>query len=743
MSNMTWQKRFSVWRNRLYLYPASDPMPRTRAFWVATSLVALLACLYAGYFIVYLTSRQAAFLTHAEDLGIMDQAIWTTLHGNVLHMTICNVVGDTNCYSLNGIPRFAIHFEPILFIVSLFYVPWPNPDTLLVLQSIVVATGAFPAFWLARLRLRNEWASIGIAALYLLYPAQQLAQVNDFHAVTFTSALLLFTLYFMYTRRTLWLFVFAILSMACKEEIPLVIIMFGLWSILFQHRWRSGLALTVLAAVWAVLGLSIIPHIFSPLGHPLLTTRYAGLNQGYLHYVLHLVAHPTTTVKQYILEPSHLFYLRVLLTPAGYLPLLAPWVLILAVPSVALNLLSSDPNMYSGMFQYNAEIVAVLIFSTIEAIVLLIWLAQWAMNWLLKQRIASENSDTETEERAAFMARTHYVNRWLQVGLLALLLFYSLFSVVKADTNNTTMPFGQGFVWPQVTAHTALAQHFIDMIPTNASVSAQSDLVPHISQRNSIYLFPYGDNNADYIFLDVTGTIYPSFNEFDFITRVKQVLLDGNYGVLAAQNGYLLLKRGLPPPGVSPFSPVQSGDVYNELPNLPPSFCSFMNVPPQQIANPVQVSFTGVTNTANSMNLVGYSVAAANPSSIVSGYLQVTTDWKVSSPTQTPMQVIVFMTDSSGKEYFATGGFLGFNWCPTNTWAPGTLLQLTSSVLAMPKMPIGLAHVSIAVLPLTQPYSTIMSVKDRLAVQVVNAPGTVAPTQGTNGLELMTLRLIH
>ena len=303
------------------------------------------------------------------------------------------------------------------------------------------------------------------------------------------------------------------------------------------------------------------------------------------------------------------------------------------------------------------------------------------------------------------------------------------------------MPFGQGFVWPQVTAHTALAQHFIDMIPANASVSAQSDLVPHISQRNSIYLFPYGDNNADYIFLDVTGNIYPSFNEFDFITRVKQVLLDGNYGVLAAQDGYLLLKRGLAPPGVSPSSPVQSGDVYNELPNLPASFCSFMNVAPQQIANPVQVSFTGVT-PANTMNLAGYSVAAANPSSIASGYLQVTTYWKVSSPTQIPVQVIVFMTDSSGKEYYATGGFLGFNWCPTNTWTPGTTLQLTSNVLAMPKMPIGLAHVSIAVLPLTQPYSTIMNVKDRLAVQVVNAPGTVALTQRTNGLELTTLKLI-
>ncbi|HLX39748.1 MAG TPA: hypothetical protein VKR42_04410, partial [Ktedonobacteraceae bacterium] len=263
-----------------------------------------------------------------------------------------------------------------------------------------------------------------------------------------------------------------------------------------------------------------------------------------------------------------------------------------------------------------------------------------------------------------------------------------------------------------------------------------------ISQRNSIYLFPYGDQSADYILLDVTGNIYPSFNEFDFISRVKQVLLGGNYGVLAAQDGYLLLKRGLPPPGISPSSPLRSGDVYNELPNLPASFCSFMNVAPQQVANPLQVSFASATNPANSMNLAGYSVAAANPSSIVSGYLQVTTYWKVSNPTQTPLQVIVFMTDSSGKEYYVSGSFLGFNWCPTNTWTPGAVLQLTSNVLALPKMPIGLAHVSIAVLPLTQPYSTIMSVKDRLAVQVVNATGTVTQTQGTNGLEITALRLI-
>src|SRR5207248_9682715 len=133
----------------------------------------------------------------------------------------------------------------------------------LVLQTLVVASGAFPAFWLARLRLRNEWVAVAIALLYLLYPAQQNALIFDFHAVTLTTALLLFTLYFMYTRRTAWLFVFAILAMACKEEMPAVIAMFGLWSIVFQQRWRTGLGLVVLSMAWVRMTL-LVYHFASP-----------------------------------------------------------------------------------------------------------------------------------------------------------------------------------------------------------------------------------------------------------------------------------------------------------------------------------------------------------------------------------------------------------------------------------------------------------------------------------------------
>ena len=318
MAQSKWRKWLSIWGSRLYLYPPPRSMPRTRAFWLALGLVAFFSALFSVYFILYLTTRHAAYQTNAEDLGIMDQAVWSILHGLVPHQTICNTLHDTNCYSYNGISRFAIHFEPILFPVSLLYLLWPDPRTLLVLQTLVVASGAFPAFWLARLRLRNEFAGVAIAVLYLLYPAQQEATIYDFHAVTFTAALLLFVLYFMYARRTVLLFLFAILAMACKEEIPVLVALFGLWSIVFQRRWRSGLGLIALGAAWVGAAL-LFMHLFSPTGHSLLTSRYSYLGSNPLKIVLNVVAHPVSMLKQHVLDHAHLFYIRTLLTPAGAL----------------------------------------------------------------------------------------------------------------------------------------------------------------------------------------------------------------------------------------------------------------------------------------------------------------------------------------------------------------------------------------------------------------------------------------
>src|SRR6266566_4715667 len=725
---MTWRKRLVVLRNRLYLYPVPEPLPRTRFFWLTTSLVALVAVTFSVYFILLHLGRQDAYLTPAEDLGTMDQAVWSLTHGQLFHQTVCNIVSDTNCTSVNGVSRFAIHFELVLFLVSLFYLIVSSPKTLLVLQTLVVAAGAFPAFWLARLRLRNELAAVGIAVLYLLYPALQQAEIFDFHAVTLTCALLLFTLYFMYTRRTVWLFVFAILSMACKEELPAVIAIFGLWSILFQQRWRSGLALVVLAFAW--LGIALLSyHFFSPTGRPLLASRYTYLGSGPVQIALNFLRHPVSLLKQQVWEIHHRYYLQLLLAPAGYLPLLAPWVLVLAVPSIALNLFSSDPNQYVGVFQYSAEIVPILIFATIEAVVFIVWLVQWVIKRLQEQRTQVQADGTPAAATAS--ARPRHIQRWLHPILLAVLIVFALVNVVREDFTYGSLAFSQGFTWPQVTAHDQLAQRFVDMIPPSASVSAQSNLVPHISERTNIYMFPYGNDRADYIFLDVTNYTYPLYSG-QYNQDVNQILLGGNYGIVAAQDGYLLLKRGLPPPGVAPYSPSQTGS--SAIPNLPESFCSFVSVPPQQVTHPLQVDFNATDGSNDNLSLVGYSFSPpdAFTANANTRYMQVTTFWRVNTPALPALRIQVLLTNKSAKEEYSSTDFPALSWCPTNNWKPGTILRATSRTLYIGNVPTGLAHVSIARLPLADPLGTIAAQRDRLPLHIVNAPGTIVPTQGTN-----------
>ncbi len=740
MTSATWKKRFAVLRNRLYLYPPPEPMTYTRWSWLALGAVGALAALYAVYFIIYMIASHNAYLTHAEDLGIMDQAIWSVFHGPVLHQTICNIVNDTNCYSLNGISRFAIHFEPILFPVSVLYLLWPDARMLLVLQVLVVASGVFPAFWLARLRLRNDLAAVAIAVLYLLYPAQQQAVTFDFHAVTFTASLLLFMLYFMYTRRTLWMIVFAVLAMACKEEIPVVVAMFGLWSIVFQQRWRSGAALIGLGIIWVGVYLLVI-RLASPTGAPLLDTRYQG--------VLSLLLHPATLIKQHILEPQHMAYLKILLSPAGYLPLLAPWVLILAVPSLALNLLSSDVQQYTGLFQYSAEIVPVLIFATIEGIVLILWVLQlmFAPYKSAPRTTTDASTILDVPERRETTSHTGAVGRMplpvrvLHYGVLALLAAGVIFSAARADVGfYGKMPLTQGFTWPQVTAHDELAQKFIDLIPADASVSAQSALVPHVSHRQFIYLFPYGDEQADYVFLDVSSDIYPYFASSTYEYEVKRILMSGKYGVVAAQDGYLLLKRGLPPPGISPNSVTQNPSLlYTVLPDLPQSFCTYIQVPPSQIIHQAQATVTSLDG-ASSMKLVGYNVAAAHSFSIAAGYMQVTTDWQLQSPTMPPLALQVVILDLSGKQRPVSVDFPAQFWCPTNTWKPGMILQLSSRVFQIKGHDVAIGKGGIAIvlsplLPTTSALNAAMPAQE-LPVVVNSGPENVLVPPGTNALQL-------
>lgn len=733
------------------LYSVPEPFPRTRSFWIATGLVTAAVVLFCVYFSALVLARQDALWTNAEDLGIMDQAVWNTVHGHVLHQTICNIITDTNCVSQAGIMRFAIHVEPILLPLSLIYLFPFDVRALLVIQTVVVALGAYPAFWLARLRLRNNWLAIGLAFLYLLYPVVHQGVTFDFHAVTFTSTLLLFVLYFMYTRRTVWLFVFAVLAAACKEEIPLVLAVYGAWSVLFQWRWRSGTALALLGCAWFLLNYKVlIPH-FSPTHAPLLIGRYAQV-LGHDSVLLH----PRTFIRQYILDDPHQAYLHVLFGPAGtitlpqgthvfYLLWLAPWILVMALPTLAINTLSSDPFMYSGMFQYNAEIVPVLIFAAIEALITLSWLFRLLIAGVERLMALSAEKSIASLERPVPqpLARNLSSQRALHISIIAITLCGVLVSALDiADRFNSQLPFSKGFVWPTVTAHAIRAQRFFDLIPASASVSAQTKLVPHLSHREEIYMFPYADQQVDYILLDTTSDIYPYADANHYISEVRNVLLSGKYGVLAAEDGYILLKHGMAPPAKTK-SLAGVGSIAGDK-AWPNGFCTDQYVTSDQLNNPLQVDFQ--SDNGGAISLVGFDAQpSASPVDRAHGTIDVTTYWRISSTAVTPFQILFLLVDTDGDEHLVHMDAPSLSWCPATSWRSGSILQLKGKIFDLTdrQVPKGLAQTSIALLPLTRTSSTIMDVQARLPLSVVHAPQTVSASTDTNTLQLMPLTIVE
>jgi hypothetical protein len=101
---------------------------------------------------------------------------------------------------------------------------------------------------------------------------------------------------------------------------------------------------------------------------------------------------------------------------------------------------------------------------------------------------------------------------------------------------------------PQPTERQRMIASMIDAIPPDASVSTLSDFVPHLSNRDQIYLYPTVEQ-ADYILFDTAldATFFLVLSRDPRGTAIELLLpyvTSGEYGLAAGQDGVLLLQRG-------------------------------------------------------------------------------------------------------------------------------------------------------------------------------------------------------
>ncbi|HMN27624.1 MAG TPA: DUF2079 domain-containing protein, partial [Caldilineaceae bacterium] len=454
----------------------------------------------------YLTiTRYAAFESRALDMGNLDQAVWNTAHGRPFHFT--NQPGAVN--------RLSLHVEPILLPIAGLYWLYTGPPTLLILQAIVVALGAWPLYLLARRRLGSGWMGLLFGLAFLLNPTIQAANWLEFHPLTLAPTLLIAAFACLVAGRSGWFACFAVLAASCKEEIALLVAMMGLYAFFILQRRRLGLVTFVLSVAWALVAVLFIQSRFAD-GN-IHWGRYAYLGDNPGEMVRTLLTRPALVLAQ-LQSAQALRYLALLLLPVGFSALLVPEILLLALPSLAINLLADFPPMHEVYtLIYAAPIVPFVLIAALFAV----------------GRVADFFAPRASTCQLAPLAPRNYT-----YGAAALLIAVC---TLFAQHQFGYLPGGGNFHLYTVTDHHRRAQEILAQIPPEAKVSAQDRLNPHVSGRETVYIFPRIED-ADTILLDVTGPAWP-LHPNDVHSKVQELLANG-FGIAAAADGYLLLRRG-------------------------------------------------------------------------------------------------------------------------------------------------------------------------------------------------------
>ena len=195
----------------------------------AEFLLMLMVIGYVITFSYFTIMKHYAFRTNAWDVGGFAQAFWTTLRfGKVFEYNV-------EFYLTSSKSFFGIHFSPILYAVLPFYALYPRTETLLIIQTVILALAALPVYLLARDVLNSRLAGLVFAASYLLSPLVQGVNWFDFHLEAFLPLEYLYALYFMRKNKYLLYAAFIALTLVTLEQMAIVNL-FLAFSLLFIYK---------------------------------------------------------------------------------------------------------------------------------------------------------------------------------------------------------------------------------------------------------------------------------------------------------------------------------------------------------------------------------------------------------------------------------------------------------------------------------------------------------------------------
>lgn len=300
----------------------------------------------------------------------------------IFAQSTAGILGGSLFSSIRGMHWLGDHSSLVLFLVAPLYAVFQSPVTLLVVQSAACALGAWPVFLIARRQLGHEGAAAACAIAYLLQPALDYVNLFEFHPEALAAPAVLFLMWGVLAERRGLAIVAAVLALSCREDVALVVLGVAAWAV-WLHRRRgvaTAVALAGLAAVSLLVTFAWLKPAFNH-GEAGYGDMYRAWGASLGEVALNVARRPHEAIAALFATPGNAAdtalkqrWWLYMLGPLAFLPLLSPVTLAIALPVVALHLLSSRTQQHTIVYQYAALVTPVLVVAAVQGLRVL---ARW------------------------------------------------------------------------------------------------------------------------------------------------------------------------------------------------------------------------------------------------------------------------------------------------------------------------------------------------------------------------------
>lgn len=309
----------------------------------------IMIVIYCAFFITVSVVQYLHFGYTGQDLAIFDQVLWNTSHGRWF------------AYSYNNYSYLVDHREWMLAVLASLYWIVPHPITILVLQTLVIASGAIPLFLLARNILHDmhpRW-SIAASLVYLVNPTLQQMNLYEFHMYPFVIPLVLWWWLAVVRGKLGAAVLLFLLILLVRDDASVVMFGAGLLLLFFPQknfpprRQRIlGATIIIMSVVWLI-GMGAFGEHLSPYATPKYFAYYDWAGSTTREVIQTIITQPGKTIHTMFFD-DHVPTMVLVFANVGFLalaggqyllPLLGPLLLYLLTDA---KLASSLLTMHHG-----------------------------------------------------------------------------------------------------------------------------------------------------------------------------------------------------------------------------------------------------------------------------------------------------------------------------------------------------------------------------------------------------------